>query len=71
MDSVRDALAEEYRFTYRSQEEGELNEGVRATLVDKDRNPKWASPDLESVWPERAEYMLSSLGENEWRPEPR
>ncbi len=71
MDSVKDALAEEYRFTYRSQEEGELNEGVRATLVDKDRNPQWASPDLESVWPERADRMLSSLGENEWRPEPR
>ncbi|MGM0584623.1 MAG: enoyl-CoA hydratase/isomerase family protein [Pseudomonadota bacterium] len=71
MKSVQEALAEEYRFTYRSQEEGELNEGVRATLVDKDRNPQWASPSLEDVWPERAEYMLSSLGENEWKPETR
>jgi hypothetical protein len=71
MDSVKEALAEEYRFTFRSQEEGELNEGVRATLVDKDRNPQWASPNLEDVWPDRAEYMLSSLGENEWKPETR
>jgi len=67
MSTIEEALAEEYRFTYRSQEFGELNEGVRAQIVDKDRNPQWASPRLEDIWPDRAMFMLSDLGENEWK----
>ena len=67
MSTIEEALAEEYRFTYRSQEEGELNEGVRAQIVDKDRNPKWASPRLQDVWPDRAMAMLAPLGEHEWK----
>ena len=66
MSTIEEALAEEFRFTYRSQEFGELNEGVRAQIVDKDRNPRWASPTLEEIWPDRAMFMLSDLGENEW-----
>ncbi len=66
MSRIEEALAEEYRFTYRSQEIGELNEGVRAQIVDKDRNPQWKWPKLDDVWPDRAHAMLEPLGENEW-----
>ncbi|TQS73102.1 enoyl-CoA hydratase/isomerase family protein [Rhodobacteraceae bacterium] len=44
--SVRDALRQEYRFTYRACQEAEFLEGVRAQLIDKDRDPKWQfTPD--------------------------
>ncbi|SDX07345.1 enoyl-CoA hydratase [Albimonas donghaensis] len=65
MDSLEEALAHELRFTWRSQEIGELNEGVRAQLIDKDRDPKWKWPRLEDVWPDRAMAMFAPLGDNE------
>ncbi|MEE3098964.1 MAG: enoyl-CoA hydratase/isomerase family protein, partial [Pseudomonadota bacterium] len=65
MASLEEALAHELRFTWRSQEIGELNEGVRAQLIDKDRDPKWKWPRLEDVWPDRAMAMFAPLGDNE------
>lgn len=65
MANLEEALAHELRFTWRSQEIGELNEGVRAQLIDKDRDPKWKWPRLEDVWPDRAMAMFAPLGDNE------
>ena len=62
--SFRDALAQEYRFTYRSQERGDFNEGIRAAVIDKDRAPTWQH-DLET--PPEAGPMLAGLGANELR----
>ena len=44
---IRAALEQEYRFTARSMEHGDFLEGIRAAIIDKDRNPKWchAGPD--------------------------
>ncbi len=39
--SIREALELEYRFTYRAMEHGDFLEGIRAAVIDKDRNPKW------------------------------
>src|SRR5258705_4319297 len=39
--SLEAALVVEYRLTVRLFEHGEFIEGVRALLVDKDRNPRW------------------------------
>ncbi|HEX9857629.1 MAG TPA: enoyl-CoA hydratase/isomerase family protein [Paracoccaceae bacterium] len=39
--TLRAALTLEYRFTWRAPELGEFLEGVRAQLIDKDRNPCW------------------------------
>jgi len=49
MDSVRDALAGEYRrVLWFVHHHPDLVEGIRAQLVDKDRNPHWdrRSPEI-------------------------
>lgn len=39
--TVRDALDLEFRFVARSMEHGDFLEGIRAQIIDKDRNPQW------------------------------
>lgn len=46
---MRYALDQEYRFTYRSMEHGDFIEGIRAAIIDKDRNPKWRHDDWRTV----------------------
>ena len=43
--SIQRALDLEYRFTYRSMEKGDFLEGIRAQIIDKDRQPKWQYAD--------------------------
>lgn len=38
---IRNALTLEYRFTARAMEHGDLLEGIRAQIIDRDRNPQW------------------------------
>lgn len=39
--NIRDALEMEYRFTSRAVEHADILEGIRAAIIDKDRNPSW------------------------------
>lgn len=39
--TLQKALELEYRFTARSMEHGDFLEGIRAQIIDKDRNPQW------------------------------
>ena len=39
--TIREALSNEFRFTLRAVEHAEFLEGVRAQIIDKDRNPRW------------------------------
>jgi enoyl-CoA hydratase len=48
-EQMRFALDLEYRFTYRSMEHGDFIEGIRAAIIDKDRNPKWRHDDWRTV----------------------
>lgn len=59
--TVRDALKREYRFTWRAMAEGDFLEGIRAQIIDKDRDPKWQYPDME-VPPDAVAAMLAPLG---------
>ena len=47
--SLRDALIMEYRMVQRCQASGDFYEGVRAMLVDKDRNPQWKPSNLSLI----------------------
>ncbi len=49
--TIRKALELEYRFTHRSMEHGDFLEGIRAAIIDKDRNPQWqyAGQDVPAV----------------------
>ncbi|MGV6805784.1 MAG: enoyl-CoA hydratase/isomerase family protein [Ruegeria sp.] len=44
--TIRKALEMEFRFTFRSMENGDFLEGIRAQIIDKDRSPKWQFPDM-------------------------
>lgn len=44
--TIRKALELEYRYTYRAMEHGDFLEGIRAQIIDKDRNPQWQFADL-------------------------
>ena len=65
--SIRQSLAREMRFTARTTAEGDFLEGVRAQIIDKDRNPQWRA----DASPAHVAFMLASLGKNEitWEDE--
>lgn len=63
LDSLEAALNVEYRLCVRLFEHGEFIEGVRALIVDKDRQPKWKPPRVEDVSAELVTQWLSPLSE--------
>lgn len=48
-DTLEVALQHEYRFVSRVLEHGDFVEGIRAVIIDKDRNPKWRYSQVEDV----------------------
>mgnify|MGYP000215177263 CR=1 FL=1 len=62
-DDIRTALKLEYRFTYRSMQQGDFLEGIRAQIIDKDRNPKWQYAD-GNVPDSALQAILAPLGED-------
>jgi len=67
--NVRAALAQEYRFTARSMELGDFIEGIRASIIDKDRSPRWRHGSPDAVPDADVEAMLAPLGEDELKLE--
>ena len=61
---IRSALKQEFRVSHRIVEEGEFLEGVRAQIIDKDRNPRWRL-SIEEVTEDRIAAMLAPLGDAE------
>ena len=61
LNGIMPALEMEYRFTYRSAEQGDFIEGIRAMVIDKDRSPKWQHSLTDSLLP-AATAMLRPLG---------
>ncbi len=59
----RKALELEYRFTFRAMEHGDFLEGIRAQIIEKDRNPQWQYADM-NVPPVAVSKMLRPLGQN-------
>ncbi|WP_126227702.1 enoyl-CoA hydratase/isomerase family protein [Burkholderia ambifaria] len=52
----------------RAVEEGDFCEGVRAHLVDKDKNPHWVPSNVETVPIERVSHFLSSPWQSDAHP---
>ncbi|WP_136635235.1 enoyl-CoA hydratase/isomerase family protein [Pseudooceanicola onchidii] len=61
---IRDALKLEYRFTSRAMEQADFLEGIRAQIIDKDRNPQWKHK-LADVPDGDVAQMIAPLGEAE------
>ncbi len=61
--TIAKALDLEYRFTSRAMEQGDLLEGIRATIIDKDHAPNWQYSD-QRVPPIAVSKMLMPLGKN-------
>ncbi len=63
-ENITRALDLEYRFTFRAAEHGDFIEGIRAAIIDKDRNPNWQHDTIQDVRPYEISKMLMPLGEN-------
>ena len=61
LPSLQEALKVEFRITVRLFEDGEFPEGVRALLIDKDREPGWSPARLGEVTPELVARYLAPL----------
>lgn len=59
---IRRALELEYRYTWRAMEQGDFLEGIRAAIIDKDRNPSWRHAAPEAVTSLDVARMLMPLG---------
>ncbi|MBD3678346.1 MAG: enoyl-CoA hydratase/isomerase family protein [Rhodobacteraceae bacterium] len=62
---VARALEQEYRFTWRSAQQADFIEGIRAAIIDKDRSPNWQHARAEDVTAEEIAAMLAPLGKDE------
>lgn len=58
---MRTALELEYRYTFRAMEHSDFLEGIRAAIIDKDRNPKWRHA-LHQDMQADIQAMLAPLG---------
>lgn len=65
LSTLEQALDQEYRVSLACVRLGDFVEGVRATLVDKDRNPTWVPATLEEVDAARVDSFFASLGAEE------
>ncbi|MER7731764.1 enoyl-CoA hydratase/isomerase family protein [Streptomyces erythrochromogenes] len=69
LDTLEEALAQEYRVSCNALTSPDLVEGIRAQVVDKDRNPRWSPPTLAAVTEADVERFFAPLGEGrELRP---
>lgn len=60
---IRSALRQDYRFAHRAAEQGDFLEGIRAQIIDKDRNPQWQYAGVDVPMAAIAK-MLMPLGEH-------
>jgi enoyl-CoA hydratase/carnithine racemase len=59
LDTLEDVLRQEYRTSCGSLRSHDLVEGIRAQLVDKDRNPKWSPASFAAVTPSDIEAYFA------------
>lgn len=65
LGSLQDCLRLEYRLMCRLLTGHDFREGVRAAVIDKDRDPKWRPADLGAVSPDMLDRHFAPLGPDE------
>jgi enoyl-CoA hydratase/carnithine racemase len=63
--SLEQCLVREYRAALEVFASDDFREGVRAAVVDKDRNPRWSPPGIEDVTPEMVAPYFAEIGADE------
>ncbi|MCU1435685.1 MAG: hibCH [Pseudarthrobacter sp.] len=63
--SLEETLAQEYRVGLRSLAGPDFREGIRAQVVDKDRNPHWKPATLAEVTAADVAHYFAPLGDRE------
>ncbi|MBR1139136.1 MULTISPECIES: enoyl-CoA hydratase/isomerase family protein [Bradyrhizobium] len=63
--SLQECLVREYRAALEVFRSDDFREGVRAAIIDKDRNPSWSPPNVDQVTPEMLERYLAEIGADE------
>ena len=63
--SLEECLVREYRAALEVFKSDDFREGVRAAVIDKDRNPKWSPPGIEDVTPEMVAPYFAAIGADE------
>lgn len=65
--SLEECLVREYRAALEVFRSDDFREGVRAAVIDKDRNPKWSPPRIEDVTEEMLAPYFAEIGGDELR----
>jgi enoyl-CoA hydratase len=63
--SLEACLVREYRAALEVFRSDDFREGVRAAVIDKDRNPRWSPPDIEDVTPKIVAPYFAEIGADE------
>jgi enoyl-CoA hydratase len=63
--SLEQCLVREYRAALEVFASDDFREGVRAAVIDKDRNPRWSPARIEDVTPEMVAPYFAEIGANE------
>jgi enoyl-CoA hydratase len=63
--SLEQCLVREYRAALEVFASDDFREGVRAAVIDKDRNPRWSPPRIEDVTPEMTAPYFAEIGADE------
>ena len=63
--SLEQCLVREYRAALEVFASDDFREGVRAAVIDKDRNPRWSPPRIEDVTPEMIAPYFAEIGADE------
>jgi enoyl-CoA hydratase len=63
--SLEECLVREYRAALQVFASDDFREGVRAAVIDKDRNPHWSPSRIEDVTPEMVAPYFADIGADE------
>ncbi|GIQ76665.1 enoyl-CoA hydratase/isomerase family protein [Bradyrhizobium sp. RD5-C2] len=63
--TLEECLVREYRAALEVFASDDFREGVRAAVIDKDRNPKWSPPNIEDVTAEMLVPYFAEIGADE------